>query len=37
VRALLEVGWSTLEDSGLRSVQFGQHGQEAAPKNGRAR
>jgi hypothetical protein len=35
--ASFEGNWSTLEDSRLRSLQFGRHGQEAAPKNGPVR
>jgi hypothetical protein len=37
VRVLFEGYWSAREDSRLRSLQFGRHGQEAAPENGRVR
>jgi len=37
VRVLFEGNWSTREDSRLRSLQVGRHGQDAAPENGRVR
>ena len=37
MRALFKAHWSTREMSGLQSLLFGRHEQEAAPENGRSR